>query len=120
LDGIHVSGPVECQLKMKNIQGDQAPAKRQKMLKTSENSSTKTVAGTIHELTDTIGISYGICQEILTENLTTYPITQENKVLELNTINEILANNNYRQRINSTAVNQHSSTKNSCNEKIKK
>jgi hypothetical protein len=24
---------------------------------------------TIHELTDTIGISYGVCQEILTENL---------------------------------------------------
>jgi hypothetical protein len=23
---------------------------------------------TIHELTDTIGISYGVCQEILTEN----------------------------------------------------
>jgi hypothetical protein len=24
---------------------------------------------TIHELTDTVGISYGVCQEILTENL---------------------------------------------------
>jgi hypothetical protein len=34
---------VECQLKM-NIQGDQAPAKRQKMLKKFENSSTKTAA----------------------------------------------------------------------------
>jgi hypothetical protein len=28
LNGIHVSRPVECQLKMTNIQGDQAPAKR--------------------------------------------------------------------------------------------
>jgi hypothetical protein len=24
---------------------------------------------TIHELADTVGISYGVCQEILTENL---------------------------------------------------
>jgi hypothetical protein len=44
LNGIHVSGPVECQLKMTNVQGDQAPAKGQKMLKKLENSSTKTVA----------------------------------------------------------------------------
>jgi hypothetical protein len=33
-NGIHVSRPVECQLKM-NVQGDQAPAKRQKMLEKS-------------------------------------------------------------------------------------
>jgi hypothetical protein len=33
LDGIHVSGPIECQLKMMNIQGNQASSKRQKMLK---------------------------------------------------------------------------------------
>jgi hypothetical protein len=32
------------QLKMTNVQGDQAPAKRQKMLKKFENSSTITVA----------------------------------------------------------------------------
>jgi hypothetical protein len=38
LNGIHVSRPVKCQLKMMNIQGYQAPAKRQKMLK-NENSS---------------------------------------------------------------------------------
>jgi hypothetical protein len=42
-NGIHVSRPVECQLKMMNVQGDHAPAKRQKMLKKFENSSTKTV-----------------------------------------------------------------------------
>jgi hypothetical protein len=27
---------------------------------------------TIHELADTVGISYGVCQEILTENLNMY------------------------------------------------
>jgi hypothetical protein len=42
LNGIHVSRPVECQLKT-NVQGDQEPGKRQKMLKKYENSSTKTV-----------------------------------------------------------------------------
>jgi hypothetical protein len=41
---IHVSSPVECQMKMTKVQGDNAPAKRQKMLKEFENSSTKTVA----------------------------------------------------------------------------
>jgi hypothetical protein len=40
----HVSRPVKCQLKMTNVQGDQESAKRQKMLKQFENSSTKTVA----------------------------------------------------------------------------
>jgi hypothetical protein len=43
LNGIHVSRPVECQLKMTNVHGDQAPAKRLKMLKKFENSSTKTI-----------------------------------------------------------------------------
>jgi hypothetical protein len=53
---------------MMNVQGELAPAKQQKILKKFENSSTKTHR-TIHELADTIGISYGVCQEILTENL---------------------------------------------------
>jgi hypothetical protein len=44
LNGIHTSRPVECQLKMTNVQGDQAPAKWQKMLKIFENSFMKTVA----------------------------------------------------------------------------
>jgi hypothetical protein len=43
LNGIHISRPVECQLKMMNVQGNQAPAKRQKMLRKFENSSAKTV-----------------------------------------------------------------------------
>jgi hypothetical protein len=30
LKGIHISRLVECQLKMTNVQGDQAPTKRQK------------------------------------------------------------------------------------------
>jgi hypothetical protein len=43
-NSIHISRPIECQLKTTNVQGDQAPAKRQKMLKKVENSSTKTAA----------------------------------------------------------------------------
>jgi hypothetical protein len=39
-----VSGLVECHLKMTDVQGDQAPAKRYKMLEKIDNSSTKTVA----------------------------------------------------------------------------
>jgi hypothetical protein len=34
---------VECQLNVTNIQADEAPAKRQKMLKKFENSSMKTI-----------------------------------------------------------------------------
>jgi superfamily II DNA/RNA helicase len=41
---IHVSRPVECQLKITKIHGDQAPAERQKMLKKFKNSSMKSVA----------------------------------------------------------------------------
>jgi hypothetical protein len=40
---IHISRPVECQLKMTNIQGDQAPAEQQKMFKKFDSSSMKTV-----------------------------------------------------------------------------
>jgi hypothetical protein len=39
LNGIRISRPVECQLKMTNVQGDQAPAKLQKMLKKSRTPS---------------------------------------------------------------------------------
>jgi hypothetical protein len=35
---------VECQLKMTNLQGEQAPAKQRKIFRKFENSSTKTVA----------------------------------------------------------------------------
>jgi hypothetical protein len=58
-----------CQLKKTNVQGDQAPAKQHKMLKKFENSSIKTVAKQSMSSQDTVGISYGICQEMLTENL---------------------------------------------------
>jgi hypothetical protein len=44
LNGIQILRLIECPLKMMNVQGDQAPAKRQKMLKKSENSCTKTIA----------------------------------------------------------------------------
>jgi hypothetical protein len=52
---IHVSSPVECQLKM-NVQGE-------KSLGHEDHRQT------IHELADNVGFSYGVCQEILTENL---------------------------------------------------
>jgi hypothetical protein len=65
---IHVSRPVACQLKMTNVQGDQAPAKRQKMLKKFDNSSTKIGAEQSMSSQDTAGITYGVCQEILMKN----------------------------------------------------
>jgi hypothetical protein len=68
-NGIHVSRSVECQLKMTNVQGDQAPAKRQKMLKKFENLSTKTIAKQSMNLQTTLGPVNGDFQEILTENL---------------------------------------------------
>jgi hypothetical protein len=43
-NGIHILRPVECQLKMTNVQSHLAPAERQKILKTFENSSIKTIA----------------------------------------------------------------------------
>jgi hypothetical protein len=43
LNGIHVSRLVKGQLEMTNVQGDEAPAEQQKMLKKFENSSMKTV-----------------------------------------------------------------------------
>jgi hypothetical protein len=56
---IHVSRPVERQLKM-NVQGNQTMAKRQKMLKKFENSlSSQTPMGSVMTFP----------QEILTENL---------------------------------------------------
>jgi hypothetical protein len=67
LSGINVSRLVRCQLKMKNFQGNQASVKCQKMLKNFKNSSTKTDAEQM--LTDTFEISYGVCLEILAENL---------------------------------------------------
>jgi hypothetical protein len=44
LNGIHVSRPVERQLKMTNVQGDQAPAKWQEILREFKNSSMKTIS----------------------------------------------------------------------------
>jgi hypothetical protein len=62
--------PVECQLKMTNVQDDQAPAKWQKVLKKCDNSSTRTVAEQSMSKQTPLGwISYGVCQEILTDNL---------------------------------------------------
>jgi hypothetical protein len=65
---------------MTNVQGNQAPAKRQKMLKKFKNSSIK--MSSILELVDTFGISYGVpgdlnrkfehaphCHEVCSPNL---------------------------------------------------
>jgi hypothetical protein len=69
LNAIHVPKPVECQLKTTNVQGNQAPAKRQKMLKKIRELIHEDRHRKILELADAIGISYGVCQEILTEIL---------------------------------------------------
>jgi hypothetical protein len=55
-------------LKMAKVRGDQAPAKPHKMFKIFENSYENRRV-TTHELADIVGTSYGVCQDILTENL---------------------------------------------------
>jgi hypothetical protein len=92
LNGIHISRPEECQLKMTNIQGDQAPAKWQKMLKTYENIH-EDHRRTVHELADTIGIGYGVCQEILTENLNMHHVATK-------FVPQLLANDQKRWCVN--------------------
>jgi hypothetical protein len=49
--------------------GRQSTDKWQKKLKIFENSPQEYHRWTIHELADTTGINYGVCQEILRENL---------------------------------------------------
>jgi hypothetical protein len=53
---------------MKKVQGNQAPAKQQKYLIIQEFIH-EDHHQTIHELAHSAGISYGVCQEVLTENL---------------------------------------------------
>jgi hypothetical protein len=66
LNAVHVSRLAECQLKVTNVQGDQAPAKPHKMLEKIENSTTKTVAvQSMSSQTPLVSVS----QEMLTENL---------------------------------------------------
>jgi hypothetical protein len=64
LNGIHISRPV------KSVEDDEHSGRP------STNKSTEFIKEdcrrTIHELADTAGISYGVCQEILTENLNIY------------------------------------------------
>jgi hypothetical protein len=74
---------------MTNVQGGQAPAKRQKMLKKFKKSSTKT----IHELADTAGISYGVYQEILTEIWNMRPIAAK-------FVPSLLTNDEKQRRVN--------------------
>jgi hypothetical protein len=54
---------------MKNVQSDQAPAKRQKILEKCRELIYEDRRRAIRELADTVVVSYGVCQEILTENL---------------------------------------------------
>jgi hypothetical protein len=53
------------QFKMTNVQGDQAPGKRQKMLEAIRELIHENHLRAIHELAGTVGIRYGVCQEIL-------------------------------------------------------
>jgi hypothetical protein len=69
MNDVHVARLVECQLKMTNIQEDQAPAKWQKMLKKFENSSMKTITEQSMSLQTPLGSVMNVSQEILTENL---------------------------------------------------
>jgi transposase len=43
------------------VRGDQTPAKRQKMLKKIRELINEDRRRTIHEVADTVGISYGVC-----------------------------------------------------------
>jgi ribosomal protein S25 len=52
-----------------NSPGAQARAKCEKILKKIQELIHEDHRRTIHELTDTTGISYGVCQEILREKL---------------------------------------------------
>jgi hypothetical protein len=64
----HVSQPVECQLKMMNVQSDHHQENTENVEKIQELIH-KGHRRTLHKLQDIVGISYGVCQEILTENL---------------------------------------------------
>jgi hypothetical protein len=52
---------------MTNVQGDQTTKNVEKIGALIHEDRRRK----IHELADTVGISYGVCQEILTENLNT-------------------------------------------------
>jgi hypothetical protein len=93
LNGIHVSRPVKCQLKMTNVQGDQAPAKLQKILKKIQELIHEDHRRTIHELADTVRISCGVFQEILTENLNMQGIA-------IKFVPRLLRNDHKQRRIN--------------------
>jgi homoaconitase/3-isopropylmalate dehydratase large subunit len=54
---------------MANILGNQAPAKQQKNVEKIQEFIHEVHRQTIQKLTDTVATSYGVCHEILTENL---------------------------------------------------
>jgi hypothetical protein len=64
-NGIHVSRLVECQLKMRNVHGDQHQKNRRaENVKKIENSSMKTVAEQSMSSQTPLESVYGVCQEI--------------------------------------------------------
>jgi hypothetical protein len=84
---------VVCQLKMTNVKRDQTPAEQQKMLKKIIELIHEDHCWTVHELTDTIGISYGVCQEILTENFNM-------RCVAAKFVPRLLTNDQKQQRVN--------------------
>jgi hypothetical protein len=60
---------------MTNVQGGKTPAKTTENFEKIREVIHEDGRRTIHELTDTVGINYGVCQEILTENLNMRGIT---------------------------------------------
>jgi hypothetical protein len=54
---------------MTNIHGNQAPKKAMENVENIRELIIEDRRRTIHEDADTVGIRYGVCQEILTENL---------------------------------------------------
>jgi hypothetical protein len=59
---------------MTNIHGDQAPAKTTENVERILELIHKDHCQTIHELIDTVGINYGVCQGILAENFNIHHI----------------------------------------------
>jgi hypothetical protein len=87
------SSAVECQLKITNVQCDQAPTRRQKMLKKNRDFIHEDRCQTIHELEYTVGISYGVSLKILSENLNMRCITSE-------FVPQLLTNYQKQRRVN--------------------
>jgi hypothetical protein len=65
----HVSRPVKCHLKMTKHSGQPSTCKMIENVEKIQKLVQEEHHRTIHELASTTGISYVVCQEILTDNL---------------------------------------------------